>query len=242
MNELKRERVWSVMYAPEEGETDQKIARIAERIGVSAITARLLYNRGYDTPDKAYAFIHTDMTALHDPFLMKDMDKAVARISQALENGETIAIYGDYDVDGVTSVTSIYLYLQSKGADVVYYIPSRDKEGYGLCEAAIEVLADHGVSLIVTVDTGITADQEVRFAAQMGIDMVVTDHHECRAELPPACAVVNPHRPDCPYPFKELAGVGVVFKLICAYEIKEYQSAGCPHRMRLLPFAVNTWI
>ena len=228
MNELKRERVWSVMYAPEEGETDQKIARIAERIGVSAITARLLYNRGYDTPDKAYAFIHTDMTALHDPFLMKDMDKAVARISQALENGETIAIYGDYDVDGVTSVTSIYLYLQSKGADVVYYIPSRDKEGYGLCEAAIEVLADHGVSLIVTVDTGITADQEVRFAAQMGIDMVVTDHHECRAELPPACAVVNPHRPDCPYPFKELAGVGVVFKLICAYEIKEYQKRGLP--------------
>ena len=169
--------MWSVLYSPDEGETDQKIARIAEYIGVSPITARLLYNRGYDSPDKAYAFMNTDITALYDPFLMKDMDKAVARIEQAVEGGETIAIYGDYDVDGVTSVTSIYLYLQSKGADIVYYIPSRDKEGYGLCDAAIEVLADHGVSLIVTVDTGITADHEVRFAAEMGIDMVITDHH-----------------------------------------------------------------
>lgn len=226
MNEMRRERVWSMLYSPDGGEKDQKIARISQEIGVSPITARLLYNRGYDTPEKAHAFIHTDISALHDPYLMKDMDKAVARIAKAVADGETIAIYGDYDVDGVTSVTSIYLYLKSKGADVVYYIPSRDKEGYGLCNAAIEVLAEHDVSLIITVDTGITADQEVLYAASLGIDMVITDHHECRSVLPDACAVVNPHRPDCPYPFKELAGVGVVFKLICAYEIDECRRRG----------------
>lgn len=226
MKEMKRERVWSVLYTPGGDETDQKIARISEHTGVSPITARLLYNRGYDTPQKAQNFLTFDISVLHDPFLMKDMDKAVNRIEQALENGECIAIYGDYDVDGVTSVTSIYLYLQSKGADVVYYIPSRDKEGYGLCEAAIDVLAEHGISLIITVDTGITAYDEVRYAESLGIDMVITDHHECRSELPPARAVVNPHRPDCPYPFKELAGVGVVFKLICAYEINEYRKRG----------------
>lgn len=226
MKEIQRERVWSVLYAPGVQETDQKLAHISEEAGVSPITARLLYNRGYDTAQKAKSFLKIDMNALHDPYLMKDMDKAVDRISQAIQNHECIAIYGDYDVDGVTSVTSIYLYLKSKGADVVYYIPSRDKEGYGLCEAAIDVLADHGISLIVTVDTGITADQEVRYATSIGIDMVITDHHECRSELPPACAVVNPHRPDCPYPFKELAGVGVVFKLICAYEIFEYTKNG----------------
>ena len=226
MKELKRERVWSVLYTPNQEQADEKIARICQSVGVSPITARLLYNRGYDSPQKAYAFMHTDIHALHDPFLMKDMDKAVNRIFEAVQNGETIAIYGDYDVDGVTSVTSIYLYLKSKGADIVYYIPSRDKEGYGLCEAAIDVLADLGVSLIVTVDTGITAEQEVRFASTRGIDMVITDHHECRSELPPACAVVNPHRPDCSYPFKELAGVGVVFKLLCAYEIHENQIKG----------------
>ncbi len=230
MNEMRRERVWSLLYSPDCGEKDKKIAHISQAIGVSPITARLLYNRGYDTPEKAYAFINTDISALHDPYLMKDMDKAVARIFKAVEDGETIAIYGDYDVDGVTSVTSIYLYLKSKGADVVYYIPSRDKEGYGLCNAAIDVLAEHDVSLIITVDTGITADQEVLYAESLGVDMVITDHHECRSVLPDACAVVNPHRPDCPYPFKELAGVGVVFKLICAYEISECKKRGIDAR------------
>ena len=112
MKELKRERVWSVLYTPNQEQADEKIARICQSVGVSPITARLLYNRGYDTPQKAYAFMHTDIHALHDPFLMKDMDKAVNRISEAVQNGETIAIYGDYDVDGVTSVTSIYLYLK----------------------------------------------------------------------------------------------------------------------------------
>lgn len=226
MEELKRERVWSVLYAPANTEAEQRIAQISAKVGVSQITARLLYNRGYDTPDKAASFMNADITSLHDPYLMKDMEKAVFRIRRAIDAGEKIAIYGDYDVDGVTSVTSIYLYLQSKGADVTYYIPSRDKEGYGLCNTAIDMLADTGVSLIITVDTGITADREVAYASSIGIEMVITDHHECRTDLPDACAVVNPHRPDCPYPFKELAGVGVVFKLLCAYEIHEYRERG----------------
>ena len=233
MEELKRERVWSVMYTPANEDAEQRITQIASSVGVSHITARLLYNRGYDTPEKAAAFLNTDMTSLHDPYLMKDMDKAVARISRAISAGEKIAIYGDYDVDGVTSVTSLYLYLQSKGADVTYYIPSRDKEGYGLCNSAIDMLAQKGITLIITVDTGITADSEVLYASSIGIEMVITDHHECRSELPEACAVVNPHRPDCPYPFKELAGVGVVFKLLCAYEIHEYRQNGLTD-----PFAV----
>lgn len=228
MEELKRERVWSVLYTPADGEAEQEIAQIANRVGVSQITARLLYNRGYDTPEKAASFLDADMTSLHDPYLMQDMDKAVERIHRAIGSGEKIAIYGDYDVDGVTSVTSLYLYLQSKGADVTYYIPSREKEGYGLCNTAIDMLAEQGISLIVTVDTGITADQEVLYAASIGIEMVITDHHECRNELPQACAVVNPHRPDCPYPFKELAGVGVVFKLLCAYEMFFDRTQGKP--------------
>ena len=144
MKEIQRERVWSVLYTPGHGETDQKIARIAERVGVSPITARLLYNRGYDTPDKAYAFMNTDLHSLHDPYLMKDMDKAVARIKAAVENGECIAIYGDYDVDGVTSVCTLYLYLKSQGAIVDYYIPNRAGEGYGVSEAAISALKEQG--------------------------------------------------------------------------------------------------
>lgn len=152
----------------------------------------------------------------HDPMLMKDMSLAVDRVLAAIKNREKIAIYGDYDVDGVTSVTSLYLYLTSLGGNVVAYIPSRTKEGYGMSVPGVEGLAEQGVNLIITVDTGITAGREIKFAASLGMDTVVTDHHECHGELPECAAVVNPHRPDCGYPFKELAGVGVVFKLICA--------------------------
>ena len=129
-------------------------------------------------------------------------------------------IYGDYDVDGVTAVSSLYLYLKDKGANVSYYIPSREGEGYGVSESAIESLASSGTKLIITVDTGITAIEEIDYAKELGIDTVVTDHHECRPELPDAVAVVNPCRPDCEYPFSELAGVGVAYKLCCALEMK----------------------
>lgn len=147
---------------------------------------------------------------------MKDMDKAVARISRALENGEKLAVFGDYDVDGITSTCLLTDYLRSRGADVTMHIPRRIEEGYGLGCDAIRALSESGVTLIVTVDCGITGVDETAYAATLGVDLVITDHHECKEQLPAAVAVVDPHRPDCPYPFKHLAGVGVALKLVLA--------------------------
>lgn len=195
-----------------------EIEAIAASLDISSLTAALLCARELDTPEKARAFLQRDRESFEDPFLMRDMDCAVDRILRALEDGERITIYGDYDVDGVTAVSTLYLYLRSKGAKISYYIPERISEGYGVNEGAIDSIAADGTTLIVTVDTGITAVREVEYASSIGVDMVITDHHECHDELPRACAVVNPHRPDCGYPFKELAGVGVAFKLICAIE------------------------
>ena len=191
---------------------------IAAELSIHPTVAELLVSRGYRTTQDARAFLSMENEMLCDPFDMKDMQKAIDRIEQAVVGGERITIYGDYDVDGVTAVSTLYLYLHSLGAEVSYYIPHRPTDGYGVTRAAVETLAKEGTRLIITVDTGITATEETLFAATLGVDLVITDHHECRAELPQACAVVNPHRPDCPYPFKDLAGVGVVFKLICAYE------------------------
>ena len=212
----KREKIWNTLY---DG-SDAEINSICESEKLGHITAKLLYNRGYNTPEKVKKFLGNETTSLHDPFLMADMDKAVSRIKKALDDNEKIVIYGDYDVDGVTAVSSLYLYLKDKGADVSFYIPSREGEGYGVSVGAVERFATEGVKLIFTVDTGITACEETDFATELGVDVVVTDHHECREILPRATAVVNPHRPDCPYPFKDLAGVGVVFKLLWALEIK----------------------
>lgn len=214
-----KKKVWSLRYTPGNRDADDIVSAIAREHGVSEMSAKLIYNRGYVCGDSVRSFLEPSPSHLHDPYLMKDMDLAVDRIFKALDSGEKITVYGDYDVDGVTAVTLIYLYLKSLGADVDYYIPSRSKEGYGLSEMSIDALHEKGTNLIVTVDTGITANKEAEYAKNLGIDMVVTDHHECHGELPNACAVVNPHRPDCPYPFKELAGVGVVFKVACACEI-----------------------
>ena len=213
-----KKKVWSLRYTPGNRDTDDAINAIASETGISSVSAKLIYNRGYCTKDSVRAFLNPAEDGFHDPYLMADMDKAVARIDEALENREKITVYGDYDVDGVTSVTLIYLYLKELGADIDYYIPSRSKEGYGLSGMALDSLKSKGTKFIITVDTGITANEEVEYAKSLGIEMVITDHHECHGELPNACAVVNPHRPDCTYPFKELAGVGVVFKLVCAYE------------------------
>ena len=191
---------------------------IARSLGVNPIVAKLLFIRGYSDPAAASAFLKMEDEIFINPFRMKDMDKAVERIKRAIAMKEKITIYGDYDVDGVTSVCTLYLYLKSRGATVDFYIPNRSGEGYGVSSAAIDSIAEGGTKLIITVDTGVTANDEVEYAKSRGIDFVVTDHHECRADLPLAEAVVNPHRPDCEYPFKELAGVGVVFKLLCAYE------------------------
>lgn len=191
----------------------------AAALGVTDTFGRLLSTRGYKTAEAAAAFLRVEDGVLHDPFLLNDMDKAVSVMEQAIADNKGIMIYGDYDVDGVTSVSILHLYLNSRGARVSYYIPDRLGEGYGMSRAAIEKMAEDGVGLIITVDTGITADAEISAAKELGMQVIVTDHHECRATFPPADAVVNPRRPDCDYPFKSLAGVGVVFKLICAAEM-----------------------
>lgn len=216
-NETLKEKKW-LLRSPDGGIPEEKVRAIAAALGIEPIVARLLCIRGYDTPESAYEFIRMESEMLGDPFSMRDMESAVRRIATAVSRGERITIYGDYDVDGVTSVCVAYLYLRSKGADIDYYIPNRIGEGYGVSKSAVEQLAGRGTKLIITVDTGITATEEVLYAKSLGVDFVVTDHHECRSELPEAEAVVNPHRPDCGYQFKDLAGVGVIFKLIAAYE------------------------
>ncbi len=220
-----KKKVWSLRYTPGNSEADTVITEISQKLGISEVIARLIYNRGYQSVESAEKFINPTENILHSPFEMKDMEKAVERIEHAVSFGERITVYGDYDVDGVTSVTLLYLYLSSLGADVDYYIPLRAKEGYGVSLSAIDTLHENGTQLIITVDTGITATREVEYAKTLGIDTVVTDHHECHGELPDACAVVNPHRPDCDYPFCELAGVGVVFKLVCGLEILKNKEA-----------------
>ncbi len=201
------------------GENEEKAAEIiSKELGLSILTSRLLVGRGYADPESARRFIASDYVVFHDPFLLKDMDKAVERIIRAIENGEKIVIYGDYDVDGVTSVSILYLYIRKKGGNAGYYIPSRTGEGYGINPNAIASLAEDGAKLLITVDTGITAIEETELAKSYGLDVIITDHHECQENLPASYATVNPRRPDCGYPFKELAGVGVVFKLICSIE------------------------
>ncbi len=225
-HKVKRNKIWTERYVSDES-ASAAISDIVTTLGLTETTAKVLYNRGCRDAAGAKAFLEQSAEKMHDPFLLKDIELAVARIRRAIDRHERIAIYGDYDVDGVTSVSLLYLFLSERGADVGYYIPSRIRDGYGVTMAAIDMLAkERGVQLIITVDTGITAIDEVRHAKELGVDMVITDHHECHTELPEACAVVNPHRADCDYPFKELAGVGVVFKLLCAYEITECTERG----------------
>ena len=184
--------------------------------GITPLAANLLVSRGYSTPEAAEELLRSGRKKLHDPMLLPDMDKAAARVALALERGERIAVYGDYDVDGITSTCLLTDFLRNMGADCLWYIPARLEEGYGLNEAALRQLHDQKVELIITVDCGITALEEARLCRELGIDLVVTDHHECKSELPDAVAVVDPHRKDSEYPFPHLAGVGVAFKLAAA--------------------------
>ncbi len=192
-------------------------AKIAKECALLPLTAKILINRELTDKKSVLAFLDKDSMPLYDPFLLKDMDKAVDRIKAAISQRERICIYGDYDVDGVTSTVMLYLYLCSKGVECEYFIPERISEGYGLSLPVIEKMKGK-VDLIITVDTGVTAVAEAEYAKSVGIDMVITDHHSCREILPDAVAVVNPHREDSEYPFRNLAGVGVVFKLLCALE------------------------
>ncbi len=211
-----REKIWLV-----KSQHNESVEALKSTLNVSDIVARLLINRGYDTPALAKRFLHKSVDMLHDPMLMKDMDKAVACINKALAEGELITIYGDYDVDGVTATTILYKYITSQGGRASYYIPDRVEEGYGVNVGAIESIAKTGCKLIITVDSGITAVKEAERIKELGLDLIITDHHECGEILPDAVAVVDPKRADCPYPFDKLAGVGVVFKLICALAGKE---------------------
>lgn len=192
------------------------VAEIRKQFGFCDAVARVLYNRGLTDRKSIESFFDIDIANLHDPLLLADMEKATSRIKRAVENGEKITVYGDYDVDGITSVVLMYRCLASLGANVDYYIPDRTEEGYGLNSSALRSIYDSGTSLIVTVDTGTTAVEEIAEAENYGLDVIVTDHHECKPTLPVCVAVVNPKRPDSVYPYKELAGVGVVFKLVCA--------------------------
>lgn len=200
--------IWQI--APNSDRTVNELIRS----GFGHLSSYVLSARGHATPEEAGAFL--DASALHDPFLLKDMDRAVARVRAAVRNREHIAVYGDYDVDGMTSIALLVRYLRGLGIETEYYIPDRLEEGYGLNAEALRHLFERGVSLVITVDSGITAIAEVAEAQSMGLDIIITDHHQCRDTLPAACAVVNPCRPDCSYPYKHLAGVGVAFKLICA--------------------------
>ena len=194
----------------------QETCQTMERQGVPFLVAATLCARGMTDLNQVKALLSSGEDQLQDPFLLKDMDLAVARIGRALRNGEKMAVYGDYDVDGITSTCLLTRFLSSRGARVIPYIPDRLEEGYGLNREAVELLADKGVTLIVTVDCGITAVEEARYAASLGLDVIITDHHECKDELPQAVAVVDPHRRDCGYPFPCLAGVGVALKLALA--------------------------
>ena len=218
----KSNNVWNV-GTPDE----KKVSEIASALGISEFLSRIIVSKGFTEPEEAKSFLYGSTEMLYDPYLMPDMDKAVERVRRAVADKEKILIYGDYDVDGVTSVALLLMYLKSIGGVADYYIPERVNEGYGLNNAAIDRIKADGVSLIITVDSGITAENEVEYASSLGIDVVITDHHECRENLPKAVAVVNPHRQDSVYPFAELAGVGVVFKLVCAMEDNKNVSRLC---------------
>jgi single-stranded-DNA-specific exonuclease len=196
---------------------DQKVEQLAELINVSPIIARLLLQRGVETFEQAKKFFRPQLTDLYDPFLMKDMDKAIDRIILGLHRKERLMVYGDYDVDGTTSVSIVFSYFSKFTSNIEYYIPDRYKEGYGISKIGIDYAKETGVSLIIALDCGTRSIELIAYAASLGIDFIVCDHHLPGDELPDAVALLNPKRKDCTYPYKELSGCGIGFKLIQAY-------------------------
>ncbi|MCX6601100.1 MAG: single-stranded-DNA-specific exonuclease RecJ [bacterium] len=196
-----------------ESRPHEEIERLSRESRIPYTIARILINRGIETPEQVERFFNPSNTHLHDPFLMRDMEPAVERIVKALGRRERIAIYGDYDVDGITAASMLYLFLKDLGGDVVPYIPNRQNEGYGISETGILELGKGGAGLIVSVDCGITSIAEARIARAHGIDLIISDHHEPGDLLPEALALCDPKREGCEYPFKELSGVGVAYKI-----------------------------
>ncbi len=194
-----------------------KVAQLSAELGVDSVLATLLVQRGITTFEQARAFFRPDLSSLHDPFLMKDMDRAVDRLEEAVAKGQKILIYGDYDVDGTTAVSLVYSFLSKYTSHLDFYIPDRYDEGYGVSIKGIDWAAENGFSLIITLDCGIKAIDKVRHAASKGIDVIICDHHLPEEELPAAVAVLDPKREDCHYPFDDLSGCGVGFKLVQAY-------------------------
>ena len=199
-------------------------SRLETELNISSVTARMLVVRGIQTAEEARAFVRPSLDKLHDPFLMKDMDKAVERLHQAITQNEKILIYGDYDVDGTTAVALMYRFLQKLVSNLSpltfnldYYIPDRYTEGYGVSTQGIDYAAEQGCKLVITLDCGIKAVEKIAYAAEKGIDVIVCDHHTPGDTLPQAVAVLNMKRSDCPYPYKDLSGCGVGFKLAQAY-------------------------
>ena len=197
---------------------------LARRLGVTPVTARVLINRGVGDPDRARSFLQPQLNDLHRPSLLPDLERAADRVRQAVERSEPIVIYGDYDVDGISATAILMRCLALVGARPSYYIPDRLEEGYGLNAAAVKRLAEEGARLLVTVDCGISAVEEIALARELGLDVVVTDHHEPGDEAPSNALLINPKLPGCPYPFRELAGAGLAFKL--AWAIGESFSNG----------------
>ncbi len=192
------------------------VAAVSKQYGLNPLISTLLLNRGIQSDKQIKSYISKSIKHIHHPMGLKDMDKAVEIIKKHIDEKNKITIYGDYDVDGITSTTLMYMFLTELGADVDYYIPDRFDEGYGMNIPAVNKLIKAGTKLIITVDCGITAVAETSFAKLKNVDVVITDHHTCKEKLPDADAVINPKQPDCEYPFKELAGVGVAFKVVLA--------------------------
>lgn len=205
-----------------DGKADEaKVERLSAEIGIDRVLSELLVKRGVETFEQARAFFRPSLENLHDPFLMKDMDKAVERLERAVDKGERILVYGDYDVDGTTAVALVYSFLKKYTDNLGFYVPDRYDEGYGVSIKGIDWAAENGYSLIITLDCGIKAIDKVRHASQKGIDVIICDHHLPEESLPEAVAVLDPKREDCSYPFDDLSGCGVGFKLVQAYAAKK---------------------
>ena len=198
----------------------ENVAQLSAELGIDPVLASLLVTRGVHTFEEARSFFRPSLSALHDPFLMKDMDLAVARLEKAVASQEKILVYGDYDVDGTTAVALVYSFIRRLTSSVDFYIPDRYDEGYGVSKKGIDWASDNGFTLIITLDCGIKAIDKVKYAEDKGIDLIICDHHLPEEEIPAAAAVLDPKREDCTYPFDDLSGCGVGFKLVQAYSQK----------------------
>ncbi|MBQ0096446.1 MAG: DHH family phosphoesterase, partial [Bacteroidales bacterium] len=210
------DKKWELKAAADQ----ETVSRLASELGIDRVLAELLAQRGLRTFEDARAFFRPDLANLHDPFLMKDMNKAVERLSQAIQGGEKILVYGDYDVDGTTAVALVYSFLLKFTSKIGYYIPDRYDEGYGVSYKGLDWAAENGFKLIITLDCGIKAIEKTLYARNLGMDMIICDHHLPEDGLPDAVAVLDPKRDDDSYPFDDLSGCGVGFKLVQAYAQK----------------------